>query len=128
MENLTILEGIVLTPLLKARQALEIALVADKTDLNRDASILRFRITFDLAMKTLNQILKYKGTFLFDTRDVFRESAKEGYIGDPVQWFTFLDNRNLTTHVYDEDIAEQIYGSLPSFNAELTKLIEKIIS
>lgn len=47
--DIVILGDLMITPLLKARDSLNIALAAPKTDLNRDASIQRFDFTIELA-------------------------------------------------------------------------------
>ena len=128
VNDVMILNDLIITPLLKARDALGIALTAPKTDLNRDASIQRFEFTFELAWKTMRRILKYKGIEINNPRDTIREVAKEGLIQDPKIWFIFLENRNLTSHVYNEDVAEKIYHSLPEFKAALDAFIDKILT
>ena len=129
MENeVIILNDLIITPLIKARDSLELALNAPKTDLNRDASIQRFEFTFELAWKTMKRILKYKGILINNPRDTIRETAKEGLIDDPKTWFVFLENRNLTSHVYNEKVAEKIYSSLPEFKVALDAFIESIIT
>ncbi len=128
MTNETIILGdLIITHLLKARDSLAIALAAPKTDLNRDASILRFEFTIELAWKTMKRILKYKSVLINNPRDTIRESAKEGLIEDPKEWFIFLENRNPTTHVYNEEIAEKIYNSLPKFKNAVDNFINNIL-
>ena len=126
-KDIIILNDLVITPLIKAKQALDIALSAPKTDLNRDASIQRFEFTFELTWKTLKRILQKKGIRIHNPRDVLREAAKEGFIEDPQIWFDFLENRNNTLHVYNEKTAETIYQALPAFKNALEALIEKIL-
>lgn len=125
-EEAIILGDLVITPLLKARELLHIALTAPKTDLNRDASIQRFEFTIELAWKTMKRILKYKGILVNSPRDTIRQAAKESLIDDPKRWFVFLENRNLTSHVYNEDVAEQIYSSLTEFKESLDLFVERI--
>lgn len=128
MKNTLLAASIDITPLLKAKKALEAALAAPFNEFIRDAAIQRFEFTFELTWKTLRRILKYKGLEINNPRDVFRNAAQQGLIADPQQWFTFIENRNLTTHTYDEKIAMHIYQVLPTFNKALTELINKINS
>lgn len=121
-----IVGGIGITPLLKAHKSLAVALAAPFTELNRDASIQRFEFTFELTWKTLRRFLKYKGLEINNPRDVFREAATQGLISHTEEWFVFLDNRNQTTHTYDEKIAINIYKSLPCFYEAVTTLINKL--
>lgn len=61
----------------------------------------------------MKRILRSKNVDINNPRDTIREAAKENLIDDPKEWFVFLENRNLTSHVYNEAIAEKIYNSLP---------------
>jgi nucleotidyltransferase substrate binding protein (TIGR01987 family) len=126
--EVTILGGIVITPLIKAKASLELALDAPKSDLTRDACIQRFEYTFELAWKALKRILKHKGMLANNPRDVIRESAKQGLIDDPNLWFGFLDDRNQTTHAYNESVANAIYNDLPQFRQALDELLPKMTS
>jgi len=126
--EIKIIGGIIITPLLNAKKAFDIALKAEKTELNRDASIQRFEFTFELCWKTLKRILHYKGTTVNSPRDVIREAAAQDLISDPVLWFGFLEDRSRTVHTYNEKIADQIYHDLPKFQAELDKLIPKLLA
>ena len=127
VDEIIIMSDLIITPLIKARGSLDLALAAPKTDLNRDASIQRFEFTFELAWKTMRRILKYKGILINSPRDTIREAAKEGFIQDPKKWFLFLENRNLTSHVYNEDVAEKIYSALPEFKIILDSFIDGIL-
>lgn len=127
-DEIVITGGIIITPLIKAKQAFAIALSAPKTDLNRDASIHRFEFTFELAWKAMKRVLRYKGLQANSPRDVIRDAASEGLILDPVLWFGFLENRNRTVHTYNEAIADEIYADLPSFNRALEQLLVKLQS
>ena len=126
IDDVIILGDLIITPLIKARLSLGLALEAPKTDLNRDASIHRFEFTFELAWKTMQRILKYKGRLINNPRDTIREAAKEGLIQDPKKWFVFLENRNLTSHVYNEEVADKIYNVLPEFKIILDAFFDSI--
>lgn len=121
-----ILDEIIITPLLKATSSLHKVLKKEKDEYIRDAAIQRFEYTFELSWKTMKRILKYKGYDVGGSKDVFRLSAKEGLIGDPIKWFGFLEMRNETVHSYDEAEAEKIYKKIPDFIAELDKFIDTI--
>lgn len=125
-EDIVITGGIIITPLVKAKSSLDAVLKMDKTDITRDAAIQRFEFTFELAWKTLKRVLKHKGIIANNPRDVIREAAQQGLIDHVESWFTFLENRNLTTHVYNEKVADKIYSSLPDFNHELDNLLTVI--
>lgn len=128
-QEIIIVGEINITPLVKAQKTLAKGLVEaheTKSRLTRDGVIQRFEYSFELAWKTLKRILKYKGIEANSPRDVFREAARVNLIDDPMMWFQFLDNRNNLTCVYNENIADNIYGTIPMFDTELQKLIEQI--
>lgn len=122
----TILNEIIITPVLKASLSLEKVLNEKKDEYIRDASIQRFEYSFELAWKTMKRILKHKGYEVGGSKDVFRLSAKEGLIDDPITWFGFLEMRNETVQSYDEIKAEKIYEKIPFFAHELDKFIKTI--
>ena len=97
-----------------------------KEDLERDGVIQRFEFTFELAWKTLKEFCDQKGNSANNPRDIFRLSADYGFIDDPLPWFNFLDNRNIASHLYDEDEMKKVFSDLSSFVAETEKIIVKL--
>jgi nucleotidyltransferase substrate binding protein (TIGR01987 family) len=110
----------------KAIKALDIALKADKTELNRDATIQRFEFTVELAWKTSKKIM---GTSSTAPKQVIREMAQNSLIDDPEKWLLAIDKRNLSSHTYNEDLAEIVYNFardfLPLAQSLLTKLSKR---
>ena len=121
-----ILESINITAFLKAKRAFEEGLAQLETVWTRDATIKRFEFSFELTWKVLKRILAKKGIEVNSPRETFRFAAKEGLIDDPAQWFRFLEDRNLASHTYNEQMAEGLYAKLPAFLEALEKLIQKI--
>ncbi len=124
--EITILESINITSLIKAYDAFKKGFSDAKNELERDGAIQRFEFTFELSWKTMKRILSFKGIELSSPRDVFREAAKLHLIDDPVIWFDFLKKRNLTVHTYNQDCADEIFESLFSFEKEIDKFIKII--
>ena len=127
-EEIIILENINITPLIKATKQFKKGLdrVDIENELERDGVIQRFEFTFELVWKTLKKILAFKGVDVNSPRDAFREAAKQQLIEDPLIWFEFIKKRNLTTHMYNQNYADEIFQSLPLFKTELDKVIENI--
>ncbi len=61
-------------------------------------------------------------------REVFRVAAQEKLIENVEDWFEVLKKRNLTTHVYNLKIAEEIFDFLPQFALQLNQFIKTIRS
>lgn|SRR5690606_27020623 len=107
----------------KALKSLEEALSLPKDDIVRDATIQRFEFCVELAWKTSKKVL---GTSTSSPRQVIREMAQSGLIDNVEVWFDFIDNRNLSSHTYDEILAEKVFKVAQDFLAFGKKLEEKL--
>jgi len=125
-ENDVILDGIVITPLRKAKNFLGDSLNVAKSPLEIAGCIQAFEFCYELTWKILKKVLYQKGIQVNSPREVFRSAYAEKFITDIDIWFSFVEQRNLTVHVYNEDIANEIFASLPKFYDELTKLFDKL--
>src|SRR5690606_6065556 len=74
----------------------------------RDSLIQRFEFCYELAWKCLKLWLDDKGVEARNPKDVLRESASQGLLHDMAGWTAVHENRNLTSHTYDEAQAEQV--------------------
>ena len=90
---------------LKLREGIESA----STELEKDGVIQRFEFTFELLWKTLRIILEYKGIEVRSPRSAIKEAFKAGLIEDDEILLDMLEDRNLSSHIYSEEIAEQIF-------------------
>jgi nucleotidyltransferase substrate binding protein (TIGR01987 family) len=104
------------------------ALQVAKSDLEKAGTIQYFEFTYQLAWKTLKRILNGRGKDLNSPKPTFREAALEGLIDNPELWFNFSKDRNETVHTYNKLIANNIFKDLHLFDAEMTKLINKLKS
>ena len=95
--------------------------------LSRDGIIQRFEFTCELVWKTLKEHIEYLGQSPKNNpRDMFRVAADQELIADPQIWFHFLDNRNISTHLYDESEMAQVFSDIPSFIIETEKILAKL--
>ena len=85
------------------------ALEKDKSNLFiRDSLIQRYEYSIELAWKTLKDYLEEEGFIdISSPKKVIRQALKEAYITDPL-WLKALDDRNKTSHAYDETMAEEV--------------------
>lgn len=115
--------AISLTEFEKAVLALAKALQEPKNDITRDASIQRFEFCVELAWKTAK---KLTGTSTSTPKQVVREMAQAGLIDDVYLWLEAIDQRNLSSHTYNEELAEKVYQFIKSFLPHAQKLVEKL--
>ncbi len=107
----------------KAVERLGEALSQKKDEFIRDSVIQRFEFCVELAWKTSKKIM---GTTSVAPKDVIREMAQSDYIIDVELWLRAIDMRNLSSHTYKEDLAEQVYAFATGFLAEFKILSEKL--
>jgi nucleotidyltransferase substrate binding protein (TIGR01987 family) len=98
----------------------------EEQDVLRDATIQRFEFTFELAWKMLKDIYWQEGIQLNSPKEVFKHAFSSGLIKDEKIWLNMLQDRNLTSHTYNEDLSKDVFASLPLYLEEFLKLKEQI--
>lgn len=96
----------------RALAKLETALNEPETEMNRDATIQHFEFTFELSWKAVQSTLKEEGRQCQSPRACLREAFKQGWIDDEPAWMQMVEDRNRTSHTYDETFARQLYQRL----------------
>lgn len=74
--------------------------------------IQTYEFTFELAWKTLKDYLEMEGFDVPSPRATLRQAFQSGYIQQAEVWMQALNDRNLTTHTYDELIAAKVVGDI----------------
>jgi nucleotidyltransferase substrate binding protein (TIGR01987 family) len=103
------------TEVLKASDRLKDAAAQPESSILRDAVIQRFEFTFELVWKTLHLYLEHQGHECGGPRQTLKKSFAEGIIETDTEsdvWLRMLEDRNLTTHAYDEALATRIYQNI----------------
>jgi nucleotidyltransferase substrate binding protein (TIGR01987 family) len=98
------------------------AVAAPETGLVRDAVIQRFEFTFELVWKTLKLWLERQGRECGGPRPTLKQAFADGLIPTTEEadgWLRMLDDRNLTSHAYDEALAARIYRNIARDHAPL---------
>lgn len=76
----------------------------------RDGVIQRFEFTLELSWKILKTYLVNEGIDCVNTpKSVVREAYKAGIIKNGEIWIEMIDDRNLTSHIYSQSMADDIY-------------------
>lgn len=82
-----------------------------QSDFIRDATIQRFDFTFEVVWKTLKLYLERQGYECGGPRPTLKKAFAENLIPTPEEadlWLAMLEDRNLTSHAYDEALANRI--------------------
>jgi nucleotidyltransferase substrate binding protein (TIGR01987 family) len=78
-----------------------------------DGTIQRFEFCVELGWKLLKEYLEYEKVGEFNSpRATIKECFNIGLIENADQWLDMLDDRNLTSHTYDEETAKEIYRNI----------------
>lgn len=94
---------------MKALNQLEKSTKQPKNEFMRDSVIQRFEFTYELAWKMLKLILESEGIIARTPKETFQEALQADFISNGNEWSHLQKQRNLTTHTYDEVLAEQVY-------------------
>lgn len=90
------------------------AINEEKTEYTRDAAIKRFELSFELAWKLIKAYIEeFHGIISQSPRSCIREAYKLSILDYDDYWLTIADLRNRTSHIYNLDMAEEIYSQLP---------------
>ena len=113
-------EGVILMELLSnkvenLRKAVDrlsegiLELQANESSIVRDGVIQRFEFTTELAWKATREYLMDQGFVDINSpKLVMKEAFSFGLITDDNIWIQILNDRNLTSHIYKEEIADEI--------------------
>lgn len=93
-----------------------------------DALIQRFEFSTELAWKSCKEHLRDLGyTEVNGPKPVMREAFSAGLIEEDEIWISILSDRNLTSHIYDEETAREIAGRvMGDYLESFRKLMERL--
>ena len=96
----------------------------DLNELEQQGLIQSFEYTYELAWNTLKDFFEAQGeTEILGSRDAFRLAFKRGLVEDGETWMAMIKSRALTSHTYNEEIAQQIaHNILSSYHAQFVRL------
>ncbi len=104
-----------------------------ENDIIRDRLIQRFEFTYELTHKTLKEFMKYLGVTLENSfpRTIFKKAYVNNLISDDQIWINLLEDRNSTSHIYNEnlanDIAKRIVEKYITAIGELVENLQKLL-
>ncbi|MCI9068858.1 MAG: nucleotidyltransferase [Lachnospiraceae bacterium] len=84
---------------------------AKENDIYRTGVIGQFNLTFELAWKALQAVLRVHGAEGAGTgspREILQLGYKLGFVEDSSVWLTMLKKRNTLVHIYDEDEIDEM--------------------
>lgn len=102
--------------------------VENMNEMEEQGLIKAFEYTYELAWKTLQDLLHEKGfEQIVGPKPVIDQSFQNGYIQNGQAWVRMHKSRNLTSHTYDSLTAEEIATEIrQEYIFLLTELKEKL--
>lgn len=93
---------------------------ADEIELMKAGVVQNFEFTYELCWKFIQRWIRENRTpeeadHPRSRRDLFRRAASSGLIADPLPWFTYSDQRNLTSHTYNQETAQAVFETAIRF-------------
>ncbi len=85
--------------------------LAVNNDIYRTGVIGQFNLTFELAWKALQAILRLHGAEGAETgspREILQLGYKLGFVNDSAVWLLMLKKRNTSVHIYDEEKIDEL--------------------
>ena len=108
--------------------------LASENEIYRTGIIGQFNLTFELAWKALQAVLRIHGAAGAETgspREILQLGYKLGFVDDSAVWLAMLKKRNTSTHIYNEDEVDELIllirdSFIPAFTVLESTLEEKL--
>lgn len=85
--------------------------MAETNNIYRTGIIGQFNLTFELAWKALQSVMRMHGVTsaaIGSPREILQLAYKIGFIHDSEVWLLMLKKRNTSVHIYDEDKVDEM--------------------
>ena len=85
--------------------------LAENNEIYRTGVIGQFNLTFELAWKALQEIMRMhsvEGAVTGSPREILQLGYKIGFINDSEVWLLMLKKRNTSVHIYNEQEVDEM--------------------
>ncbi len=93
----------------------------------RAGVIQNFELTYELSWKMIRRWIRAnvspEDSDPRTRKDLFRLAARARLVDDPLPWFDYAKARNITSHVYDDTKAQEVYETALRFAADARRLL-----
>ena len=108
--------------------------LAETNDIYRTGIIGQFNLTFELAWKALQEIMRMHGIEEASTgspREILQLAYKIGFISDSEVWLLILKKRSTSVYIYNEDEVDEMIllirdSFIPAFTVLKDTLVKKL--
>lgn len=96
------------------------------SDIYLDLVVKRFEFTYEMAWKAIKRYLDFVGIESVSPRSCFKEAFSQKIIGEDAIWLEMIEQRNLTSHVYDESEVTEILGKIVNYKNAFAGMLETL--
>ena len=108
--------------------------MAETNDIYRTGIVGQYNLTFELAWKALQEVMRNHGVEEAATgspREILQLGYKIGFIDDAETWLLMLKKRKTSVHIYNEDEVEEMVllirdSFIPAFTVLKDTLVKKL--
>lgn len=108
--------------------------MAEINDIYRTGIVGQFNLTFELAWKALQEIMRKHSVEEASTgspREILQLGYKIGFINDAETWLLMLKKRNTSVYIYNEDEIDELIllirdSFIPAFTVFKDTLVKKL--
>lgn len=117
---------------LKAEDKLFMSSLDDVTQNAIRAGVIQhFEMVYELSCKFMQRWIKLnlsveEANYPRTRKELFRLAAKAGLIEEPSRWFIYGDARNMTSHTYNQETADEVYQSAYGLINDATYLLTQL--
>ena len=104
--------------------------MANSNEIYRMGIIGQFNLTFELAWKALQAVLRIHGADGAETgspREILQLGYKLGFVNDSSVWLQMLKTRNTSVHIYDEDDVDELILLIRDSFTPAFEMLEKTL-
>lgn len=93
--------------------------------------IQNFEFVYEISTKMIRRQIELEAASPTEVdqsnfRDLIRVAAEKGIVTDAEAWFTYRRMRNLTSHTYDRQKAQQVYRETLAFVQDARSLLARL--
>ena len=97
------------------KEAVDLAAERPLSGIERQGLIQAFEFTYELAWSVVKDFYEYRGeTGIHGSRDAFRLAFERGLVSNGQGLMNSIKSRQLTSHTYNEETADEIYRAVIS--------------
>jgi len=86
--------------------------IRNPSEVEKGGFIHFYEMAFELAWKLMKDYLEDQGLTANSPRQAIKQAFQSGVIDNGQQWIDALEDRNLTTHTYDESTADKVVSAI----------------